>query len=176
MKKVLVFSSITGGGKTTLIQKLAVRIENCVVISFDDYSIDALPSAPPLDTPIEDAINQYELQQLMDDFLNIPDETEIVLIDFPFGNRHEVLAPYIDTTFYIQTPLDIALARQILRDFSAKTQKEILEWAATYLNFARPIFVNHEAYVSETADIILEGTASIEDNVQIVLESLEENA
>jgi hypothetical protein len=69
------------------------------VISFDDYSIDALPSAPSLDTPIEDAINQYELQQLMDDFLNIPDETEIVLIDFPFGNRHEVLAPYIDTTF-----------------------------------------------------------------------------
>ncbi len=44
--KVIVISGVTASGKTTLINALSDTVENAYVLSFDDYSIDALPSAP----------------------------------------------------------------------------------------------------------------------------------
>lgn len=173
MAKVIVFSSITAGGKTTLIHQLSTMLDNSVVISFDDYNIDALPSAPSLDTPIEIAVNQYDIHQLVNDLLAAIAKKAFILVDFPFGNRYGSLSPYIDTTIYIKTPLDIAFSRIILRDFANKTQQEILEWSETYLTFARPIFVNHDNYVSETADLLLDGSLSVSDNIQKVLKFLE---
>lgn len=43
--KVIVVSGVTASGKTTLVRELS-RLVDGSVISFDDYSIDALPSAP----------------------------------------------------------------------------------------------------------------------------------
>lgn len=50
---VIVISGITGGGKSTLIEALGLRLDDVKVISFDDYSIDALPSAPPIDSRLK---------------------------------------------------------------------------------------------------------------------------
>lgn len=48
MKKarVIVVSGVTASEKTTFIQKVANLCPGTAVLSFDDYSIDALPSAP----------------------------------------------------------------------------------------------------------------------------------
>lgn len=46
--KVIVVSGVTASGKTTLVRELS-RLADGIVISFDDYSIDALPSAPSFD-------------------------------------------------------------------------------------------------------------------------------
>ena len=64
-------SGVTAGGKTTLINELHKEFIDSKVISFDDYSIDALPSAPPIETPIQDAVNQYDLSSLMKDFFQL---------------------------------------------------------------------------------------------------------
>ncbi|MFC5974460.1 hypothetical protein [Carnobacterium antarcticum] len=40
---VVVVSGVTAGGKTTLINELHKEFIDSKVISFDDYSIDALP-------------------------------------------------------------------------------------------------------------------------------------
>ena len=60
--KVIVVSGITAGGKTSLVKELVENVDNSCVLSFDDYSIDALPSAPPMELLLEDfktAVNQY---------------------------------------------------------------------------------------------------------------------
>ncbi|CCO11955.2 putative uncharacterized protein [Carnobacterium maltaromaticum LMA28] len=68
---IQVVSGITAGGKTSLVKELIENVDNACALSFDDYSIDALPSAPPMELLLEDfktAVNQYDITQLMDDF------------------------------------------------------------------------------------------------------------
>lgn len=167
--KVIVISGVTAGGKTTLIQKISSYINSSYVISFDDYSIDALPSAPSFDFFLEnprEAVNQYDISLLMNDLIKVKDQYDIILVDFPFGYEHDVLKPFIDKVIYLKTPLDVAFARQIIRDYSDKNKESILDWANTYLNYARPIFVEHEKLVSSTADYLLDGMITSEEQIQ----------
>lgn len=170
--QVVVISGLTAGGKTTLVNALHTQLPNSYVISFDDYSIDALPEAPQIDTPVKDAVNRYDISALMADFLAVYNQYAIILIDFPFGNRNRILAPYIDLTVYIKTPLDICLARKILRDTPNQPTTAARDWAQTYLEFARPIFLDHEDYVSATANLVLDGLQPLSQKVQQVLKSL----
>lgn len=67
--KVIVVSGVTASGKTTLVRELS-RLADGIVISFDDYSIDALPPAPSFDYFLQDpraAINQYDISLLLKD-------------------------------------------------------------------------------------------------------------
>lgn len=145
------------------------------VISFDDYSIDDLPSAPSIDTPVKDAVNKYDISSLMKDFLKIKDKYHYILIDFPFGYKNKILKPYIDKVVYVKTPLDVCLARQIMRDYSDKSTAEIITWVKTYLDFARPIFVDHNNFVSEDADLIIDGLLPLEKKVRLVKELIGNN-
>ena len=166
---VIVISGVTASGKTTLIQELSHKLPDCSLISFDDYSIDALPSAPPIDTPIQEAVNQYDISMLMDDFLKVYNKYHFVLVDFPFGYKHDTLKPYIDKVIYIKTPLDVCFARQILRDYTNKDGEQIRDWVKTYLNFARPIFVNHDKYISSDADLVIDGLLPLDKKVGLIL-------
>ena len=60
----------------------------------------------------------------------------------------------------MKTPLDVSFARQVIRD-----KEEIINWSKTYLNYARPIFLEHEKIVSSNADYILDGTISMTEQV-----------
>lgn len=168
--KVIVVSGVTAGGKTTLVTALSQRVDNACVLSFDDYSIDALPSAPTvkqLSANFHDAVNQYDLSQLMTALLSAiaNNRFSVILIDFPFGYEHAVLKPYIDTVIYLQTPLDITFARRLIRDFSESSQDEIIAWTKTYLKAVRPLFLAHDRIVSATADYVLDGTSRTTEQV-----------
>ena len=126
---VVVVSGVTAGGKTTLINELHKKFTDSKVISFDDYSIDALPSAPPIETPVQEVVNQYDLSPLMKDFLTVKDTSSFIFLDFPFGYKHKTLEPYITKTVYVKTPLDVAFARLLVRDYSNKSVEEIIHWA-----------------------------------------------
>ncbi|WP_313470317.1 adenylyl-sulfate kinase [Carnobacterium sp.] len=170
---VVVVSGVTAGGKTTLINELHKEFIDSKVISFDDYSIDALPSAPPIETPVQEAVNQYDLSPLMKDFLSAKDTFSFIFIDFPFGYKHTMLEPYITKTVYVKTPLDIVFARLIVRDYYNKSAEEILNWAQLYLDSARPIFIDHEHFVSEDADLILDGTLPLVEQLKLVKKALQ---
>ncbi|BDZ30548.1 adenylyl-sulfate kinase [Lactiplantibacillus sp. WILCCON 0030] len=168
--KVIVISGVTAGGKTTLVTALSQCIDNVCVLSFDDYSIDALPSAPTVNQMVanfHEAVNQYDITALMTDLVLAMETNQfsVILIDFPFGYVHAVLRPYIETVIYLRTPLDIAFARRLIRDFSESSQNEIMTWTRTYLNEVRPLFLAHDQLVSATADYVLDGTASTAEQI-----------
>ena len=157
--KVIVVSGVTASGKTTLVRELS-RLADGIVISFDDYSIDALPSAPSFDYFLQyprAAINQYDISLLLKDLKRAMLLYPIIFVDFPFGYEHQDLRQLIDTVIYLKTPLDIAFARQIKRDYTNKSKEAILTWADTYLSYARELFVLHEQIIAETADYVLDG-------------------
>ena len=72
--KVIVVSGVTASGKTTLVRELS-RLADGIVISFDDYSIDALPSAPSFDYFLQDpraAINQSATERSEESDATLP--------------------------------------------------------------------------------------------------------
>ena len=68
--------------------------------------------------------------------------------------------------------MDICLARQVIRDYQDKSTGEIMEWLKTYLDFARPIFVDHEHFVSDDADLVIDGTLPLDDKLNLILKSI----
>lgn len=166
--KVLVVSGVTASGKTTLINELSKLYSFSKVISFDDYDIDQLPSAPEPTVPLKEAINQYDISKLMNDFKQVYNNVPLILIDFPFGYCHEVLKPYITWVVYIKTPLDVAFARQIIRDDQNKTAAEIIAWAKVYLSTARQLYVDNQEYVAKNADLVLDGMQPLKKEISEV--------
>ncbi|WP_125574195.1 nucleoside/nucleotide kinase family protein [Levilactobacillus huananensis] len=173
--KVIVISGVMAGGKTTLIKALSRVLPDNRVVSFDDYSIDALSSAPSLQVPIERAVNQYDISALLADLKPLLHRYAYILVDFPFGRRHNDLTPYIDWSFYLKTPLDIAFARQLVRDYSNQPTSAIIDWAKTYLTNARPIFTHFDHYISASADLIIDGQRPLPEKVAVVLKALKIN-
>jgi len=71
--------------------------------------------------------------------------------------------------------LDITLARRILRDFTGndKNKKVILEELNLYLNHSRKLFAAEE--VKASADIVIDGNLSCDQQIDLILESLRKN-
>ena len=166
--QVIVISGVTASGKTTLINELHKEIPLSTIISFDDYSIDKLDTAPQpgdiLDNP-ELYVNQYDINLLIADLFASYNKVPVILIDFPFGYQHNTLRPYINKAVYIKTPLDITFARQLVRDYQERTSEEIIQWSKNYLNFSRPIFKAHEQYISSTVDLLLDGELPLNQQI-----------
>lgn len=168
--KVLTISGVTAGGKTTLIQALAKKHPEARILSFDDYRIDALPSAPSFDYFKEEpipAIQQYDLTLLMADFHLLYGKVPYFLIDFPFGKCHDTLTPSIDWAVFLQTPFDLALARQIQRDYKKEANPQvILDWCHTYATFVQPLIILHEKIVYPSVDQVIDGEIPLTDKIQ----------
>lgn len=165
---VIVISGMTASGKTTLIRAMHDKLPDSAVISYDDYSIDALPSAPPINQPLSETVDQYDLSSLMKDFLKVKDLYDYILLDFPFGYKHLTLRPYIDKVIYVKTPLDVCFARQVIRDYHDKTINDVLDWSKTYLNFARPIFLDYENFIGSEVDLTVDGMLPIDQKVALI--------
>ncbi|KDE87812.1 hypothetical protein EL27_05770 [Oenococcus oeni] len=115
--------------------------------------------------------NQYDITEVVRAVKSARTKFDYVLVDFPFGNRHNSLASLINLTVYIKTPLDLLLARQILRDYSTSELTDILDWLKTYIIIARSIFLANEQFVSSSADLILDGSSSLPLKVDSVLKN-----
>ncbi|KRL41726.1 adenylylsulfate kinase [Liquorilactobacillus nagelii] len=169
MSKIIVISGLTAGGKTTLVNSLARELKNSKIISFDNYDIDQLLSAPPLNKPLSQTINLYDIQNIISAVNSARYKYDYILVDYPFGNRHELFNRLIDLTVYIKTPLDILLARRILRDFSNKDISTVNNYLNVYLKTIRQVLIENENFIVDTADLVLAGEAPLATEVEKVI-------
>lgn len=167
--KVVVVSGLMAGGKTTLINALHQVLPSSTVLSFDDYDIDQLPSAPPIDEPLMGNVSRYDISALVQDVQRLNGKQAVILLDFPFGNRHPDLEKLVDLTIYNQVPLDIVLARTIIRDYAHDYQGAV-EWARIYLDHARSIYQTNEQFVMSKADLVLDGTTTLAERVTEIIQ------
>ncbi|MCO8296742.1 adenylyl-sulfate kinase [Tetragenococcus halophilus] len=170
--KVVIVSGMGGSGKTTVVRELAKNYTNSKCLFFDDYDIDVLPSTPSLYTPIQLAVNQYDISALLEDLKMAYGSYAYLFVDFPFGYKHKSIKAIIDKVIYVKTPLDICFARRLLRDFKDETASSIKSVTEHYLNFGRPIFIDYENFVIQEADLIVDGTLAINTNIEIIKNNL----
>lgn len=77
---------------------------------------------------------------------------------------------YIDLTIFIDTPLDVAMARRILRDFKNSNAEEIKIDMQSYLSGAREAYLAMLSTVKPNSDVVIDGTQGKEEIVESVIQ------
>lgn len=173
--KIISVAAVTAGGKTTVVNELKKRLRNSQSLHFDSYSFEG--EVDNFFQWVLDGANYHvwNLTPLEDDILKIKSEgtCNYLILDYPFAYCHDTIKPYIDTAFFIDTPLDIALARRILRDMSDATADEIRNDLDMYLKYARISFIQMQKDILPSSDYVIDGTLSIEEIVNEIVAQMD---
>lgn len=169
-------NAISGGGKTTTIRALQKRLPNSKALYFDDRNYDS-------DSGIDDIVkwievgadfNLWDLTLLADDIEKLKHENlDFIIMDYPCGYRQKQIAPYLNYSIFIDVPLDIALARRIIRDYTEEgSTKEISEEMQFYLERGRNAYLYGLNDVREKADFLVDGSLQLEMIVECIAEKV----
>jgi hypothetical protein len=187
---VIAVSSVSGGGKTTLVKTAAERL-NGPWLLFDEYkTVSRYP--PDLRQWLDDGadVNEWKTPQFAQDVAALKRGQSVtsprdgravqpsayVLIEEPWGRARTEMAPHVDFVAVIDTPLEIALCRGVMRDAGhwlvedpesaskkqlVESQKGLWDYLRGYLGYY--LYALREFYIAEyeqaaaTCDLVLDG-------------------
>lgn len=162
--KIIAVSAVTAGGKTTAVNAVKKKLPRCASLHFDDYSFEG--EVEDFHQWVLDGAdyNVWDLSPLKADIEKIirSGAYDYLLLDYPFAYRNDLIKDYIDCSVFIDTPLDIAMARRILRDMKDASADEIREEMKTYLNFARVAYVQMLKDIKPSSDYVIDGVQDLE--------------
>ena len=174
MKKPFVISinSVSGGGKTALSTTLHKSLPDSSLFRFDDFDdSNVYPvsfydwsrrggdieefDCPGMKAAVMAEIHRGTVRQ--------------IILDFPLGRRHSCFCDTIDLAVFIDTPLDVAMARRILRDYTInpdespeETLNRLHNDMSSYLTRARYPYL--DTYKDKAhSDLVLDGWRSLDD-------------
>ena len=185
---IIGISAVTGGGKTAVALRLTEVLEDAVTLHFDDYD-DTNVHPDDLQRWFADGADYdaYEtplftghLQALKAGCSirypiggAIVGPAKYVVADAPLGRAHSDSGRFIDLMVFIDTPLDVALARRVLREIDregARMPDKATEYVqgelSGYLAQARPLYEEFQGRMRASSDVIVDGTLSIDDVVE----------
>lgn len=93
-----------------------------------------------------------------------------IILDYPFLYENRQLADKIDIAFYINTPLDIAMARRILRD--AEDISVLRSDLQIYLGNGREAYLQMEKVIQPNADYVISGQQPVSDIVSEIVKRI----
>ncbi|HDR7671646.1 Uncharacterized protein BCZB5J_03101 [Bacillus cereus] len=172
--KIITVAAVSGGGKTTVTERLTHKLMNSKALYFDSYDFDNCPA--DICKWIDDGANydEWVLTPLIHDIQHLIREGNVdyIILDYPFAYLNSEMREFIDATIFIDTPLDIAMARRILRDFKEDTMSEIQNDLKHYITYARKAYLEALHTVKPNSDIVLDGSLSVDEIINQILESL----
>lgn len=170
--KVIAIAAVTAGGKTTVVNELVKTLPRAKFLHFDDYSFEG--EVEDFGAWVKEGAdyNVWNLSPLKADILTIREsgECDYLILDYPFAYCNTGLSKDIDCAIFIDTPLDIAMARRILRDMRDSTGAEIRNELEVYIRFARDAYVAMLEKVRPSSDYVIDGTKEIDEKVQEIME------
>ena len=198
---IIAVSAIAGGGKSTIVRKLVELLGDAVPIHFDDYTTaETYPSDFNAWSESGYDFNEINSPQLAQHLQalqlgeTVPSPAngmtitpaKYILFEGPLGRAHQETGQYIDFLVFIDTPLEVGLARMILRatampEVTQMTRDElagqidsITELAESYLVWTRNAYVAQLEQVKPASDLIVDGTQSVEEITTAIIDALNE--
>ena len=186
----------SGAGKSTVIEALVSRLGNANSLSLDAY--ESSSTYPPAAKWIKDGAdpNEFQTPQFDADVLALKSGKSIIhpetgreirpdcflILEEPFGRGRDPLQNLIDFVVYIDTPLEVAYARKLLRksDFLPwednpsvfiTNLRENLLW---YLRVGRSFYSAVSSRVEKNCELIVDGTLSTEVIVEEIFKAVME--
>lgn len=169
---ILSISSISGGGKTTITKGLCGKLKNSKALYFDEYEF--LKEPKDICKWVEEGSNpnEWELSLLVEDIRKIKEEdVDYIILDYPFAKQEYPLKEFINKAIFIETPLDIALARRIIRDYSSDNSKEIIDDLKFYLEKSRICFEGYKE-TAKYSDLIIDGSLKVDEIIEIIIDNI----
>lgn len=173
--KIIAIGAVTAGGKTTLVNAIKDKLTRTASLHFDDYSFDG--EVNDFYKWVSDGANYnvWDLSPLKADIEKIinSDRYDYLLLDYPFAYQNKMIKDYLDCCIFIDTPLDIALARKVLRDMKESSAYDIRYEMDVYLKYARIAYVQMLQDILPISDYVIDGTKElkiiINEAVEIIL-------
>ena len=174
---IIVVAGVTAGGKTTTINELKKKIKNSKSLHFDDYDFEG--EVDDFHQWVMDGAdyNVWNLEPLKKDILKLikDNEAKYILLDYPFAYKNDLIKPFIDCTIFIDTPLDIAMARRVLRDMHNATGDEIREDMSFYLKYARIAYEEMLNSILPNSDYVIDGSMQLDEIVKQIMDIVKIN-
>ena len=178
---IIAINSISGGGKTALAKLLQESLTTSVVFCFDDFDETNLYPEDFYEWWKRGAdLREFDcagMAKAVDDEIR-RGTTEFIIMDYPFGRDHPKFQTLIDLSVFIDTPLDVAMARRILRDHGVapgETAADVLNQLrgelSHYLEKGRYPYLDTDRHKSGS-DLILNGCCSLQELRNQVLERM----
>ncbi len=170
--KIIAIGAVTAGGKTTVVNVIKDRLPRTASLHFDTYSFEG---------EVEDFnewvskgadYNVWDLSPLTADVEKIihSGEYDYLLLDYPFAYQNKMMKDYIDCCIFIDTPLDIAMARRVIRDMKEASADDICNEMDTYLNSTRISYVQMLTDILPTSDYVIDGAKELETIINETME------
>ena len=172
---VLAVNAISGGGKTTIVKELQRKLPKSKALFFDDRSYDSDSGIEDICKWVEEGadVNRFNLDLLAEDIEELKKENlNYIIMDYPFGYEHKAISKYLDFSIFIDTPLDIALARRIIRDYNTTSIYNVFDDMKHYLIQGRRTYLYGLDEIREKADYTIDGSKSLDGIVSEIMERL----
>lgn len=168
---VIAVAAVSGGGKTTMVRKLADEVPKSRGLYFDGYDfndddIDLVEFARN-----NGDYNIWNLDPLVEEVneLQKDENIEYIFIDYPFAYQHESMKNLLDIAVFIDTPLDIALARRVLREENENDINEVFQGLEYYLTDGRQAYEMMLSRIKPDSDLVIDGTLDVTDIVTKIM-------
>lgn len=170
-------AGVTASGKTTTINGLKKKLKNAKSLHFDDYDFEGEVNDFHLWVMDGADYNVWNLEPLKKDIFKLKDDNEVqyILLDYPFAYKNDWIKPFIDCAIFIDTPLDIAMARRVLRDMCNATGDEIREDMSYYLKYARIAYEEMLNTILPNSDYVIDGSMQLDEIVKQIIDILKIN-
>ena len=182
---VVGISAVTGGGKTAVATRLAELLQDAITLCFDDYD-DTNIHPEHLQIWLAEGAdyNVWETPVLTDHLRSLTagnpvtspvDGSEVlpakhIVFDAPLGRAHLDTGQFIDLMVFIDTPLDVAMARRLLRDnpsVSTRNAEEPVRGLSadlsSYLERGRGLYLEHQKQIRRDCDLVLDGCLTVDE-------------
>lgn len=174
-------TSYSGGGKTTIAKAFAKRYQ-LPIAHFDE--IDQLIIEPSdFQAWLKGGANfeAYGLEKMQEHIALFrqqhPDNP--IIFDYPFGKLHTAFRNEIGLAIFIDTPLDVAMARRLIRDMPmipTRTTDWLEHELSGYLDYGRQGYLEMARQIMPTCDLVLDGLKSTEALVEAIAESAKQRS
>ncbi|WP_274366297.1 hypothetical protein [Paenibacillus thermotolerans] len=169
---VIAIAAVSGGGKTTVATYLNEALKKSKSLFFDDYDFDG---PDDIIDWVDNGANydEWNLAPLIRDLKSSLNEPlDYIVLDFPFAYKHSDIKDLIDIAVFIDTPLDVAMARRIIRDFKDRSVDHIMREMENYIFRGRRGYLEMLHTIKPNSDIIVDGTLPIREIAGIIIDKL----
>jgi uridine kinase len=186
---VVAVSGISGSGKSSVIARTVQLLGDAAVLQFDDYAtVSTYPQN--LKEWLEQGadVNAFETPRLAEDLrrlragaaIALPEDrgvlapAPVILLEEPFGRMRREMAPLIDFAAHLDVPVDVLLARRLLRrlteerDLGDVLYDRLQRDLEQHLAAGRDLDRRGATEIAAAADVILDGTRTVEENAQVL--------
>lgn len=153
-----------------MVNALFAEMPDTRVIHFDDYEVE-MPSDLSAWLAAGADFDEWHVPKLVWDLEKARVGRAPVLFEAPLGRAHDATGRSIDFLVFVDVPLEIALARFVSRELN-KGGSRLDEYLAMYEPLLHGIYLQQVTQVKRGADLVVDGTRSVDAVVRQILEVL----